>query len=324
MSTPAGTVLALRALGLGDALTGVPALRGLRRAFPRARLVLAGPATLSTWLRDLGVVDAVLPTEGLTALAWTGPPPDVAVNLHGRGPQSHNLLRALRPGRLIAFRPPEASPADGPPWPENDHEVERWCALARWAGGWCDAEDLRLPPLPRAPHVVVHPGAASPSRRWAAERWAAVVAALAADGHDVVVTGTPSEAELCAQVAAADPRAVDGCGRYDVAALAQLVGSAALALCGDTGVAHLATAYGTPSVLLFGPTPARTWGPLVDPQLHKVLWHPRPGDPPGDPHGATTDVRLARTTVSEVLAAASELLASLLDPVVSRPRAPLP
>ena len=49
-------VLALRALGLGDALTGVPALRGLRRAFPGHRLVLAAPAGVGGWLRDLGRV----------------------------------------------------------------------------------------------------------------------------------------------------------------------------------------------------------------------------------------------------------------------------
>ena len=39
-------VLVLRALGLGDLLTSVAAIRGLRRAWPGARLVLAAPAAL--------------------------------------------------------------------------------------------------------------------------------------------------------------------------------------------------------------------------------------------------------------------------------------
>ena len=50
-------------------------------------------------------------------------------------------------------------------------------------------------------------------------------------------------------------------------------GDAAVVVSGDTGIAHLATGYGTPSVLLFGPTPPAWWGPLVDLDRHRVLWH---------------------------------------------------
>jgi ADP-heptose:LPS heptosyltransferase len=78
---------------------------------------------------------------------------------------------------------------------------------------------------------------------------------------------------------------------------------------GDTGVAHVATAYGTPSVLLFGPTPPDHWGPRIDSHLHRVLHRPEPGDPPGDPHGHTTDIRLRRIAVEDVLAEARRLSA---------------
>lgn len=75
------------------------------------------------------------------------------------------------------------------------------------------------------------------------------------DGHQVVLTGGPTEVPAAAEVAAAaglPPDAVQA-GTTSLAARAVLVADAAAVLCGDTGVAHLATAYGTPSVLLWPP-----------------------------------------------------------------------
>jgi ADP-heptose:LPS heptosyltransferase len=334
----APVVLALRALGLGDALTGVPALRGLRRAFPGHRLVLAAPAGVGGWLRDLGVVDAVLPASGLEPLRWGGGRADVAVNLHGRGPQSHRVLQATRPARLVGFAAPDAG-HDGPAWRADEHEVDRWCRLVRSAGGACDREDLRLDlgtgsgPAGGADltgttggttggtagattagttatgAAVLHPGAASGSRRWPADRWAALAAWLLDRGLDVVVTGGPQEAGLAGRVVAGLPpaRARSLAGTLDLPGLARTVASAAVLVCGDTGVAHVGTAVGTPSVLLFGPTPPRWWGPAIDLDRHAVLWH---GDParPGDPHGAAVDPALAAVTVDEVRAAVAALL----------------
>ena len=85
-------------------------------------------------------------------------------------------------------------------------------------------------------------------------------------------------------------------GTLDLPGLADVVGRARLLVCGDTGVAHLATALGTPSVLLFGPVSPARWGPAVDPHLHTVLWH---GDGAGDPHGPEVDPALAAVTALE-------------------------
>ena len=59
-------------------------------------------------------------------------------------------------------------------------------------------------------------------------------------------------------------------------------------------VAHLATAYGTPSVLLFGPTAPSRWGPPAD-GPHEVLWC---GDGTGDPWGDEPDPALLRITAA--------------------------
>ncbi len=312
-------VLVLRALGLGDALTGVAPLRGIRRCWPGHRIVLAAPTRLGGLLQSRGLVDEVLDTSGLVplppqALAQHGVDgAHVAVNLHGRGPQSHRLLLETRPERLVAFAHEHVGPGLGPSWDPTEHEVLRWCRLVSSAGGSCGPEDLLLDSLPSPGSadgtVVVHPGAASGSRRWPVQRWREVVAALAGSGSRVAVTGSGEEQALVAEVVDRRPDVLDLSGRLTLEQLLGTVSRARLLLCGDTGVAHVATAVRTPSVLLFGPTPPTEWGPLVDTQLHTVLWHSRPGDAErGDPHACSPDVRLERIAVDEVLAAAGQLL----------------
>jgi ADP-heptose:LPS heptosyltransferase len=293
-------ILILRALGLGDALTAVPALRGLRRRYGDRRLVLAGPEAVSRWFADLGLVDEVIPAAGLPRRSpGVALGPHLAVNLHGRGPQSHRLLQAADPDDLVAFDCPAIGHRTGCQWRTDEHEVARWCRLMGHHGAPCSADDLRLPVNgANDGTVIVHPGAASLARRWPAGRWGQVVADLRADGHRVVLTGT--ERELCHSIARATG-AENLRGLLRLEELADCVASAALVLCGDTGVAHLATALGTRSVTLFGPVPPAWWGPAIDLDRHTVLYH---GTTVGDPHADVVDPALLRISVSEVLSAA--------------------
>src|SRR5215217_6557697 len=101
-------LLALRALGIGDLATAVPAVRALRRAYPRHQLVLATPAALSPLVAGIGGVDRLFATKAhvrapIDDLDWTGHRPDVAVNLHGSGPESHRALLATDPVRFIGY-----------------------------------------------------------------------------------------------------------------------------------------------------------------------------------------------------------------------------
>jgi ADP-heptose:LPS heptosyltransferase len=283
----------LRALGLGDLLAGVPALRAVAEGLPDRRLVLVTPRALAPLVglipgragRQLQVAGA----DGLRSLPRAAHGADLAINLHGRGPHSHQLMLASGARALLAFRH-QAVPATaaGPTWNAAERESDRWCRLVRHIG--IDAEphrlELRPPPgaarHPLAGATVIHPGAMSAARRWPAQRFAAVARAEAAAGRRVVVTGAPHEEALARRVASEadlEPGAVLA-GRTSVVELAALVAVAGRVVCSDTGVGHLATAFGTPSVVVFGPVPPTVWGPPPAHRArHRVLWAGRAGDP---------------------------------------------
>ncbi|MGN9909552.1 glycosyltransferase family 9 protein [Phytohabitans sp. LJ34] len=288
-------ILVLRALGIGDLATGVPALRALRRAFPERTLALAAPTWLSPLVELVGGIDAVVPCDGLEPR--TLPKASLAVNLHGKGPRSHRLLRRSRPARLWAFACPEAEHVDGPEWNDSEHEVRRWCRMLEWYGIPTDPTDLSLAVPSRPPRegvAVVHPGAKAASRRWPPQRFATVARDLASRGYEVVVTGSAAERPIAECVAALADLPGDAvlAGGTDPAELAGVVAHARLVVSGDTGVGHLATAYRIPSVVMFGPMTPDLWGPPPDRPEHRALWR-----------GPT----VASIGVEEVLAAVDEV-----------------
>lgn len=308
-SAPAGrgSLLALRCLGLGDFVTAVPALRALEREFAHHKRLLAAPVVYRDLVRLAGLTWTVLASEPLRTPPWRGPAPDVAVNLHGRGPQSTAVLRGLAPTRLWSYAPPGEATTGAPderasrstppryteaPWPGAVHDSRLWCGLLEWNGVRTVPTDM-LWPRPadhdgelgaRPATAVLHPGAKTASRRWPPERFALVARWLREQGLRVVLTGSAEERPLACRVAreaGLSPQAVVA-GRTDLPCLARLVADAGLLVSGDTGVAHLATVYGTPSVRLFGPVSPALWGPLIDLDRHECLWTGRTGDPHGD------------------------------------------
>jgi ADP-heptose:LPS heptosyltransferase len=302
----------LRARGLGDLLTAVPALRALARAFPRHRRVLAAAAELAPLLaliecEEGRCVEELVDLHGLGDDPAKLPrAPEVAVNLHGRGPRSHRLLLASEPTYLIAFGHPEVPESEGmPAWREDEHEIDRWCRLLRESGIETDPDEywITRPGLSAAPRArgatLIHPGAASAARRWPAERWAAVAAAELEAGREVVLTGSAAERELCEEVATAArvPRDRILAGRTDLLELAAVVAAAGALACGDTGIAHLASALQIPSVIVFGPTSPQRCGPPPH-TIHRPLWAGREGDP----HASVPDLGLLEIDPATVIA----------------------
>ncbi|WP_314103910.1 glycosyltransferase family 9 protein [uncultured Frigoribacterium sp.] len=308
--------LALRALKLGDLLVAVPALHAIRRSRPDHRLVLAVPGWLEPVAELVGGIDVLWPTPGLDHPLGIEPGRiDTAMNLHGDGPESRGVLEQLQPRVRLGH----ASPGwEGPEWEDHVLERHRWARLASEHGMPADQEDIGIarPDLPSAAPgaVVVHVGAFYGSRHWPVDRFATVVRELREEGRRVVLTGSEKERPRALEVAALaglDDEVVAAdvlAGTVDLAEMAAVVADASVVVSVDTGAAHLASAYATPSVVLFGPAPPEEWGPPAS-GPHVVLTDASLRV--GDTFGSECDPALLAVQPADVLAAAREVARSL-------------
>lgn len=290
-------IAVLRAGGLGDLMFAVPAMRAVAAAYPEAEVTLLGSPLAASLLRDRpGAphrIDELPEVPGIVAppsLAGEAPSPaveafvaehrdrgyDLAMQLHGGGRFSNPFLLRLEAACTIGTRTPDAAQLDRSiEYVYYQHEVMRWLEVAGLAGAApaevepvvaVRDEELRLAADrfgTDLPLVAVHPGATDPRRRWPAERYAELAAALANDGARVVLVGQGrDEKELCARVASlARDRLVGGRERaglvHDASGaltIAELVGVLALAevvVGNDSGPRHLAQALGTATASIF-------------------------------------------------------------------------
>jgi lipopolysaccharide heptosyltransferase II len=273
---------------LGDTVMAVPALMSIRAAWPEARVLAAGPwaALLSrqgladvlleyprTWSGRLRAADAastfapdlaiLLPNSLEAALAawYWGARRRVGFSTGARSelltdavpvaePRPHQideyLLLVERCGAPITVRHPVLTP------PAADSVERRDAArlLESVVGG-----------PTAAPRIGVHLGAAyGPAKLWPVERVAEFCRLIADDGSRAVLLGAPGDTAVAAAITAAVP-AASLVGRDSPALLPAVLAELDVLVSGDTGVAHLAAALGTPVVTLFGPTDPRLSAP---------------------------------------------------------------
>jgi heptosyltransferase-2 len=127
--------------------------------------------------------------------------------------------------------------------------------------------------LQRGRYWTFAPGAEyGPAKRWPPSHYAALARSLHdIDGTPIALLGSPGEAELCEKIAtqAGDACRVLAGGTSLLDAIALIAASRGLAS-NDSGLMHVAAAFGVPQVAVFGST-----SPLHTPPLNeraRVLW----------------------------------------------------
>ncbi|MGT2425005.1 glycosyltransferase family 9 protein [Amnibacterium kyonggiense] len=285
-------IAVLRGGALGDLVFALPAIAALRAAHPAATLTLLGSPSHAVLLEGRGLVDevAVLPPaagvrgdvtdeaavdEFLARVA--AEPIDLAVQLHGGGRHANPFLLRLGARHAVGTATPDATRLERTlHYDYFQHEVLRWLEVAGLAGAApvdlepvlpvSDAErDAGRRLLGDAPVVVLHPGATDPRRHWPVERFAAVAAAVAAEGVRTVVVGDASESALADRVVAGARAALGAgsadrvrsiAGTLDLVELLGVLAAADVVLANDSGPRHLAQAVGarTVGIFVFGNT----------------------------------------------------------------------
>ncbi len=163
----------------------------------------------------------------------------------------------------------------------------------------------------RGSYAVVHPAAAFASKQWAAAHFAEIAAYLARRGLQPVVVVGPGEASVAAAVRQSLSNAQGAVFFTDLPlseTMAVIAGSAFF-VGNDSGLAHIAAAFGRPLVVIFGSSNDAVWAPWTS-APHRVARHRLPCVPCAGPvcHAFPAPECIRRVTVSEVAEAIEAVL----------------
>ena len=112
--------------------------------------------------------------------------------------------------------------------------------------------------------IAIHPGSGSARKNWPIASWACLISDLLNRGLPITLVGGEADREQIAALRGQfQNQAVSFAIDWPLQDLASLVADTVF-IGHDSGISHLAAASGARSLLLFGPTDPRIWGPRND------------------------------------------------------------
>ncbi len=125
--------------------------------------------------------------------------------------------------------------------------------------------------------MAIHPGAGAAVKLWPSERYVQVVDKLLNDyGATVILTGSKEERSLIEEISGKSRHPLKILIGASLGELAAVLKRCSLAIGSDSGVLHLGVAVGTPTLHLYGPVSADTFGPWGNEARHRVITSPYP------------------------------------------------
>jgi predicted lipopolysaccharide heptosyltransferase III len=284
-------VLLIRLRSIGDSVLATPSVVALKRFLPNADIDILVEEWVAPVLEGHPSINKVVTLEkgSLTARARLAREIrasryDVVYNLHG-GTTATLLTRATGAKHRVGYATYQYAQLHNHQAPsplllwnqQKTHSVEQQLALLGWTGiPVTDRPPTQLAVTQQATENVgkklaaaglsdsrialIHPAAAFATKQWAAANFAEVAEYLSAMGFGVVAIAGPSETPVLNDLTAkASARIVTlDLSLPEVTALAA---RSDLFVGNDSGIAHIAAAVNTPSVVIFGSSNIAHWRP---------------------------------------------------------------
>jgi heptosyltransferase-3 len=289
-------VLVVRLRSIGDTVLSTPSLFALKRFLPHASIDILLEDWVAPVLDGFAYVDHVITLErksnsarARVARQLRANRYDVVYNLHG-GTTATLLARATGAKHRVGFETyqyarlhNQLAPSSASLWGrDKTHSVEQQLALLGWTGvpvsdrpatqlavtetaSFNIAAKLKAVAVDDAQLAVIHPAAAFATKQWAADNFARVAEQLAAQGLKVVVITAANEVQLADELKRKTEAPVVAFTDLTLPELTALLARARLFVGNDSGIAHMAAAVQTPSVVIFGSSNTAHWRPWVSP-----------------------------------------------------------
>lgn len=296
--TSPSRILIIKPSALGDVVTAMPVLRGLRRAFPQAHIAWMVANSCSQLIEhDSDLSEIILFERKHLGRALRSPRAawDLLTLLRrlrgGRFDWVIDLQGLLRSGLFTAFTRASArcgfrDGREGSPLFYNfapkvhaQHTVERNMELLQALGVETRLKDFSLQVQPQAcqwaqqmlskqgwqddAFIICVPPTRWPTKLYPVRHWRQAVAAIA-KYLPVALVGAPGDEALCQAVQQDQgPGVVNLAGTTTVAQMVALIARARGVVCSDSAAKFIAPAVGTDVVTLLGPTRVEYTGPFL-------------------------------------------------------------
>ena len=127
----------------------------------------------------------------------------------------------------------------------------------KWGAQWLSAHGINVD----AHHLIaVHAGSGSLTKCWASERFSRVLDGLQKNGIKVVLIEGPADTVVTQAVSSQISSTVPRLRNVSLVNVVGVLSQCVAFLGNDSGLTHIATALGLPTVAVFGPTDPAIWG----------------------------------------------------------------
>jgi predicted lipopolysaccharide heptosyltransferase III len=284
-------VLLVRLRSIGDTVLATPSVFALKRFLPNVEVDILVEDWVAPVLENHPHIDRVLVLErgGLMTRAHTARELraanyDVVYNLHG-GTTATFLTRATGARHRVGYKTYQyaglhnyQAPSPLLLWgQQKTHSVEQQLALLGWTGvPVTDRPRTQLGVQPEAAEAVnerlaaagltdrktalIHPAAAFATKQWATENFSRVAEFLADRGLAPVAIAAPHENAVLDTLMAEASVPIESFN-LSLPEVTALAARSQLFVGNDSGIAHIAAAVGTPSVVIFGSSNVAHWRP---------------------------------------------------------------